>query len=170
MTRAEWDRECRASIMRLLSAGVDSASAIRVANARCTAMYGARPDKPETQDVPAAPWWLRLGVSAVAGGKVDKIKVFVNRYLVLFSVVYAALSFGFEQLAAHGFAWAAYAKTVVSTLFGLLGVAPDPAVAVAVVSVGTAGFAFYGAVLKIIALIKGKPVPPPVIPAPELFK
>ena len=169
MTRAEWDAACQASIMTLLRQGEDPARAIRRAHESCTAMYGKRPDKPQTQDVPAAPWWLRLGVSAVAGGKVDKIKVFVNRYLVLFSVVYSALSFGFEQLAAHGFAWAAYAKTVVSTLFGLLGVAPDPAVAVAVVSVGTAGFAFYGAVLKIIAIIKGKPAPP-VIPAPELFK
>lgn len=158
LSRAEWDAECIAMIGAYLKAGNETGAAIRKANERMTRVFGPRPAAPKQE--PGAPWWMRFGLEIVAGGQMDKVMKFVNRYFVLFSVIYTALSAGLTLAADKGVAWAPVAKTVVGTLFGLLSFTPDPAAASAALGFSTAAVALYGAGLKLYRIFR--PVPAPI--------
>lgn len=153
MTRGEWDRACEAQISALLAMRIESGRAIRLAHERMERVYGPRPEEPRGAEA-GAPWWLRLGLGLVAGGQMDKVRAFVNRYMVLISVIYLALLGILDVLRVQGFEWAGWAVTAIGTLGGLFAVTPDPAVASAVPLAVASGAALYGAVLKIVKIVK----------------
>jgi hypothetical protein len=100
-------------------------------------------------------WVIRQAVrSAIGGENVDKLKTFFNRYIVLASVIYAALNFGLDLAVQHGLGWAPMAKTAISTVFGVLSFTPDPAASTAAAGAIAAGIALYGAGLKLYLLAK----------------
>lgn len=151
LTRSEWDDLCTAATLRLIHKGWRAERALREAGAITEARYGPRP--PGEPGVGLKEKVAGVIVRAVAGGQMDKVKTFVNRYMVLFSVFYVALNFALDIFVQSGAAWATFAKTAVATVFGLLSVAPDPATATAVVGVGTAAVALYGAIRKVVSII-----------------
>lgn len=155
MTRAEWDSECRAQISALVAVHIEPGRAIRLAHERMERVFGPRPEDVKPQgDEAGAPWWLRVGVGLFLGGQMDKVKAFVNRYAVLVSVIYLALLGLAEALKSQGVEWAAWAATIIGTLGGLFSITPAPEVVSAVPLAIGSGVALYGAVVKIVKLIK----------------
>lgn len=153
MTRPEWDRECKAQISALVAVHVEPGRAIRLAHERMERVFGPRPE--EVEGAASAPWWLRAGVSLVAGGQMDKVKAFLSRYGVLVSVIYLALLGILDVLRVQGgFEWASWGLTALGTIGGLFSINPDPAVVAVVPLAVTSGAALYGAIFKIIKIVK----------------
>jgi hypothetical protein len=103
-------------------------------------------------------WAIRQAIrSALGGENVANLKKFFDRYIVLASVVYAALCFGLDIASQHGMSWAPMAKTAVATVLGVLSFTPDPGASTAAAGALAAGIALYGAIMKIVSLTKPKP-------------
>jgi hypothetical protein len=88
----------------------------------------------------------------------EKVKAFLSRYGVLVSVIYLALLGLFDVLRVNGVEWAGWAVTALGTLGGLFSINPDPAVVAVVPLAITSGAALYGAIFKIVKLIKAPKV------------
>lgn len=86
-----------------------------------------------------------------------KIKAFLNRYAVLASVVYLALLGVFDVLRVNGVEWAGWALTALGTLGGVFAINPDPAVVSVVPLAVTSAAALYGAVVKIVKIVRAVP-------------
>lgn len=84
----------------------------------------------------------------------DKFKAFLSRYGVLVSVIYLALLGLLDVLRTNGVEWAGWAATAVGTIGGLFAINPDPAVVAVVPLAVTSGAALYGAIFKIVKLVK----------------
>jgi hypothetical protein len=151
VTKRIWVRAWRKTVHHLMwNEGLAGRAARREATRRTEQQFGPCPEDERRNGLKAA-------VLRLIGGLVmpESVKTFVNRWGVLISVVYVAVSALLKVLAESGVEWASTVATALAAIFGMLGLNPlEPTLATAVTTGVASAWALYGASRKVASQVK----------------
>ena len=153
MDHEEWDWHWQKAISRLhFQGGLSHFRARQLGREITERRFGPRPEKPKR--VGGFKGLLLRFVGRIAMPK--GVKVFVNRWGVLISVLYLGAVAVLQTLGARGCEACGTVSGFVQTAFGLLSLTPDPALGPEIVAIVAGALAVWGGSRKVVSIVKKK--------------
>ncbi len=153
MDHEEWDWHWKKAISRLhFQGGMSHFRARQLGQEITERRFGPRPKKPKKLGR------IKAALLRVAGRSFmpEGVKTFVRRWLPLLSVLYLGLIAGFKWFAERGCDFCEMGARAVQTVGGVLALAPDPELALAIAGFVTAAGATYGASYKVVKITRAE--------------